>query len=126
MTAQRLALTERLRARLRPLALAVGILISCGLPITYGALEYSSLSAEADGLAREVAAEIPQRSFEMMVADFVPGRPIRQVRVLDAKGEPIPGHVYSAPRGWWEVGPPVGHAPRRRPQGSTGPGVISW
>jgi hypothetical protein len=117
MTPERLALTERLRARLRPLALAVGVLISFGLPITYYALEFESLGRAAQGLALEAASEIPQRPFEMIVADFVPGRPIAGLRLLDAKGQPVAGHVHAAPRAWWDVVQPSGSAGTAGPLG---------
>ncbi|MBI1734737.1 MAG: GAF domain-containing protein [Candidatus Rokubacteria bacterium] len=49
MTPDRLALAQRLRARLRPLALAAGLLISLGLPLSYYALEFDRLRGEAAG-----------------------------------------------------------------------------
>jgi GAF domain-containing protein/CheY-like chemotaxis protein len=111
MTPEKLAVGQRLRMRLRPLALAVGLLISFGLPITYYALEFESIQSDARGHAREIAAELPQRPFDMLVADFLPGRPITEIRVLDANGRALTGYTHVAsPRAWWYVSPPTGRA----------------
>ncbi|MBI2205194.1 MAG: GAF domain-containing protein, partial [Candidatus Rokubacteria bacterium] len=112
MTSHRLALGQQLRMRLRPLALAAGILISLGLPITYYALQYDALGQNAQRIAADFAAEFPYRDFDMVLAEFLPGRSIATIRVLDSKGQAVPGYSYPlAPtRAWWEVHSPVGRA----------------
>ena len=117
MTSNKLSLTQRLRARLRPLAIAAGLLISFGLPLTYYAIEFNGLRHQAATLARDAATEIPQRPFDMVVADFVPGRSIMGLRLLDATGAPVSMHAYAARRPWWDVYPPTGTAGTAGPLG---------
>src|SRR5919106_785221 len=85
-TSEALGLRRRLSARLRPLALAVGVLISFGLPVTYYVLQYNALRREAETSAAELAARLPAASdTEAAVRDFTRSLDAVVVRVRDAR-----------------------------------------
>jgi len=110
-----LGLRRRLSTRLRPLALAIGVLISLGLPVTYYVLQYNALRREAETSAARLAAFLPGAvDPEAVVRDFTrsidavvvrvegkgPNRAVREVVVVTPLAER-----------WWNRLVPVGTAP---------------
>jgi GAF domain-containing protein len=114
-TAEGLGLRRRLSARLRPLALAIGVLISLGLPVTYYALQYNALRREAETSAARLAAFLPGAPDpEAVVRDFTRSIDAVVVRV-EGKGTTtaVREVVVVTPLAdrWWNRLVPVGTAP---------------
>src|SRR5947207_13106632 len=108
-----LALRNRLSARLRPLALAIGVLVSLGLPITFFALQYDALHREAHASAARLAARLPGADTAAVVREFASAPDVVSVRVLDRRPQSVPTMVVLNPQAehWWNRHVPVGSAP---------------
>lgn len=107
------SLSKQLALRLLPLALAVGFLITFVVPGIYFVLEYGRASGEARTHAIRLAHDIGKLASEapglwkyqatkyaQILSDFVPGREITGIRVLDEKGSPVShfGHTEKTGR----------------------------
>lgn len=112
-TRDAIALRRSLSARLRPLALAIGVLISLGLPITYCVLELEALRRGAESGAAQLAARLPGADPAGIVNDFVTRTGAAAVRILDARQDVLPAVDVITPsvQRWWNWVLPVGTAP---------------
>ncbi len=92
-------LSKQLARKLLPLAMAIGFLIALVVPGLYYFLEYSRASGEAHTHATRLAHDIGNLAFEspglwkyqstkyaQILSDFVPGRGIVSILILDEKG----------------------------------------
>ena len=107
-----LALRRRLSARLRPLALAIGILVSVGLPVTYYVLQLNALQREATASAARLAARLPGADRASVVREFANASEVVAVRVFDTRSRRVPTMTILTPRAerWWNRHVPVGTA----------------
>jgi GAF domain-containing protein/ActR/RegA family two-component response regulator/anti-sigma regulatory factor (Ser/Thr protein kinase) len=110
-----LALRRRLSVRLRPLAFAIGLLISFGLPVTYYILQVSALRREAQVSAAQLATRLPAaHDVEAVVQEVAKSLDAVVVRVEDvrpgASRREIVVTTPSADR-WWNRLARVGIAP---------------
>ena len=107
-----LALRRRLSARLRPLALAIGVLVSLGLPLTYYALQYTALGRDAAMSAARLAARLPGADTAGVVREFASGHDVVSVRVLYTRPGSRPTIAIVTPLAarWWNAHVPVGTA----------------
>jgi signal transduction histidine kinase/CheY-like chemotaxis protein len=114
-TSQALGLRRRLSARLRPLALAIGVLISLGLPVTYYVLQYNALRREAETSATVLAIRLSSALVaEAVVREFSQSVDAVAVRVQALPGKPgVPEFALVTPLAerWWNRLGPVGAAP---------------
>ena len=125
-----IGLGPRLRYRLYPLTLLVGVVISLGLPAVFYAAEYALRARTATGDAREFASELaealsegPEEGapslegraavFRGVVGVFLVGHDAMSVSVLDRAGLPVRGFAHATPgrEAWWSIRPVVGSAP---------------
>ncbi len=110
-------LGRRLASRLFPLALAIGILLSLGLPATYYVLEFNALGRAATIDARRLSERFRGLMLEapalQILREFVPYKEVTVIRVLDEAGRPIIGyeHKTAAAGAWWNRYAPRGSAP---------------
>ncbi|MEK7372462.1 MAG: PAS domain S-box protein [candidate division NC10 bacterium] len=130
-SAQRdIRLGQRLRYRLYPLTLLMGVVISLGLPVVFYAAEYTLRARVAGGDAHEFASELGEAlsagseegrpsiegggaAFRRVVGVFLAGHRAVSIRVRDGAGRSLPGFEYTAPgrEAWWSLHPVVGSAP---------------
>jgi GAF domain-containing protein/ActR/RegA family two-component response regulator len=109
-----LGLGRQLGTRLRPLAIATALAIALGLPSSYYALEFNALSRDAarhaDDLGQRLrqASVMDQRSFGVLLGDFLPGRSITNIAVSDAHGRALATYDHDGSGVWLD---------RRRPSG---------
>ncbi len=110
-----LGLRRRLSIRLRPLAFAIGVLISFGLPVTYYVLQFNALRREAETSAAHLAARLPgAQDPDALVRDFSTAIDAVAVRAIDLRPQATRREVLvatpSADR-WWNRVAPHGTAP---------------
>jgi GAF domain-containing protein/anti-sigma regulatory factor (Ser/Thr protein kinase) len=112
MTRDAIGLGLGLGRRLRPLALAIAVLISLGLPTSYYVLEYNGLARDARLYAAELAGRLPGGTYHTILGEFLLGKSISEIRVLDEAGRLLPEYEYVASndRAWWNTYPPVASA----------------
>ena len=130
-SAQRdIRLGQRLRYRLYPLTLLMGVVISLGLPVVFYAAEYTLRARVAGGDAHEFASELGEAlsagseegrpsiegggaAFRRVVGVFLAGHRAVSIRVRDGAGRSFPGFEHTAQGGeaWWSLRPVVGSAP---------------
>ena len=109
-TSDTLGLRRRLGARLRPLAIAIGVLISLGLPVTYYVLQYNALRREAEMSAARIAASLPAGDATAVVRTLIRSMDAVAVRV---EGTNVPAVLVVTPLAdsWWNGLAPSGAAP---------------
>jgi GAF domain-containing protein/anti-sigma regulatory factor (Ser/Thr protein kinase) len=109
MTTDSFALTRSLGRRLRPLAAAIGIVISLGLPATYGALQWELRARDADRYASDLARALGATDLGHAVRDVQPRTDVERIRVLDRDGRVV--QRYEAHEAlssqWWHVHPNI-------------------
>ena len=111
ITPEGAALGARLGRRLRPLAVATGIVISLGLPMTYSVLEHAALKRDARRHAQEIVVQLRSRSLDQILSDVARDPAIIRVRVLDASGTVLRVHERFTPSSWWpELRAPLAYA----------------
>ena len=105
---EREALSKQLARRLFPLALAIAFLITVVVPGVYYSLEYSRASGEAHTHATRLAHDIGKLASEtpglwkyqatryaQILSDFVPGREIMSILVLDETGRRVTHYEHA-------------------------------
>lgn len=121
-------LGSRLGSRLYPVTLAIGVLVSLGLPATYYALERMALRQASIIYAQNLADKLEELilvspalwkygtyKYRGLLDDFVASKdhPISAIRVLDDERRPVIAREEGTPRPlrWWRRLAPVGSAP---------------
>ena len=123
-------LRQRLRYRLYPLTLLMGVALSFGLPMVFYAVEYAMRAQVAMGDAHEFASELGEAlsagseqgppslegrdaAFWRVVGMFLAGHRAVSIRVRDGAGRSFPGFEHTAQGGeaWWSLRPVAGSAP---------------
>ncbi|MBI2219111.1 MAG: GAF domain-containing protein [Candidatus Rokubacteria bacterium] len=106
-----LGLGRRPGTRLRPLALAIGMVISLGLPLTYYAIEYGLLTREATHHAQDLGERLRQvpslgeAEFQALLGQFLPGRSVTGIHVRERDGRLLAAYEHEGRPGWWSVRP---------------------
>jgi PAS domain S-box-containing protein len=110
------ALGRRLAARLFPMALGIGLLISLGVPTTYYLIESADLRREATQYADELAEQLHQfavqtptlwkfqaSKYMQVLTHFLARKDVLSIRVEDEAGEPISTYQLTTQSGdeWW-------------------------
>ena len=107
-TSKREALSRQFSRRLFPLALAIGFFITFVIPGIYYAVEFSRASGEAHTHAIRLAHDIGKLASEtpglwkyqatryaQILSDFVPGREIMSILVLDETGRRVTHYEHA-------------------------------
>ena len=113
-TRDALALRRRLSARLRPVAIAIGVLISLGLPVTYYVLQFNALQYEAEVHATRLANRLPGAGdADALVREFARTLDAVVVRVAPIKPGVVREVLVVTPLAdrWWNRLAPLGTAP---------------
>ncbi len=112
-TRDAIALRRQLSVRLKPLAFAIGVLISLGLPLTYYVLQYNALRLDADTSAGRLAARLPGPDPHAVVSDFSNSGDVVTIRILDTRGATLAPIAVVTPLAdrWWNRLVPTGVAP---------------
>ncbi|MFQ5899889.1 MAG: histidine kinase dimerization/phospho-acceptor domain-containing protein, partial [Candidatus Methylomirabilia bacterium] len=121
-----LSLTRHLAARLYPLSVAIGLLITFGLPGVYYAVQYGALKHKAavDALQlsnalRQIVLEAPAlwkyqaHRYSALLHGFLPYKEVTAIRVLDETGRSITHyeHFTESATAWWNRWAPTSSAP---------------
>ena len=102
------AISSHLARRLRPLALAIGLLMSFGIPGVFCAVSYTDKKITAAYYSKELAARVQQMAlgnpqlwkyqtekYIMILGDFLPNKKdLAVIHVLDSEGRTIAGFEY--------------------------------
>ena len=123
---QQVGISRGLAKRLLPTALGIGLIISLVFPAAYYTLRINDLDREAsiyaDSLGRELELALSESpalwkyqaaKYHQILDEFIPGKGLAVIRVLDEAERPIPGytHTVSAPHRWGLIRPHMGTAP---------------
>lgn len=124
----RLGLAQGLSRRLFPLTLAIGVLLSVGVPTTYYLIGVHSLDRTAAIYADELAERLGEFVFNaptlwkyqvqkylQLLHGFVSHKELISIDILDEAGRPISEytHVTAKARAWWNRAAPIRGAPIR-------------
>src|SRR5712691_474330 len=122
---RKLGLGQRLAKRLLPLTLAIGILLSVGVPVTFYCIASYSLQRTATVYAEELAERLGEfvftaptlwkyqvQKYLQLLQQFVAYKELISINILDEAGRSISeyNHSTAAAEVWWNRGAPVGSA----------------
>jgi signal transduction histidine kinase len=125
-TAGTLGLAQRLARRLLPLTLAMGVLLSAGIPATYYIIDARSLEHTATIYAEELAERLGEfvfttptlwkyqaEKYVQLLQQFVGHKALISIQILDEAGRPISNytHITAKAEAWWNRDAPRGTAP---------------
>jgi PAS domain S-box-containing protein len=102
-------ISRHLARRMRPLALAIGLFISFGIPSVYGVVAYKDRKLRATYYARELADKIHEialgnpllwkyqvQKYFIILDDFlINKKELSVIHILDGEGKPIAGFEHS-------------------------------
>ena len=120
-----LTVTRDLASVLRPLAVAIVLLVGVALPGVSQYFQWTALKGTATRYAEQLSARIqdqvdpdtPWQSqaqrYLQVIRRFLPQRDVVSIRVVDGSGRPLSGYEYSSAReaSWWDRFAAVGTAP---------------